>query len=104
MGEPYFPEGYLPDSVTVKFRNRIEELEAENKRLKEKLQAKRSNFLKHYSTEWDHSLNDDKVMCHHKMVEGVLCRWWGDGPEPDGVALIDSIAQAALKAGEGELE
>jgi hypothetical protein len=26
---------------------------------------------------------------HSRVVGGVLCRWWGDGPAPAGVAMID---------------
>ena len=60
-----------------------------------KLEAQQSatnhpNVLKNVSSEWDHEKNDNCVMTHHKMVEGVLCRWWGDGPEPKGVAIIDA--------------
>lgn len=47
------------------------------------------NVLKHVTSEWDTTKNDVEVTTHHRMVEGVLCRWWGDGPTPDGVALID---------------
>lgn len=55
---------------------------------------KHPNFLKHETSEWDTTMNDDEVTCHHRLVEGVLCRWWGDGPTPDGVALIDAAASA----------
>jgi len=50
------------------------------------------NILKHVTSEWTKEPNDDAVTCHHRMIEGVLCRWWGDGPTPDGVAIIDKAA------------
>ncbi len=62
--------------------------------LERKLEEKHNNILKHYSTEWDHEINEGAVMVHHNMVEGVLCRWWGDDGEPDGVALIDKIMES----------
>lgn len=74
-----------------------QKLQTENDRLTKLLDAKRQNFLKEYSTEWEHDVNDGKVMCHHKMIGGVLCRWWGDGPEPKGVAVINAI-EAIIKA------
>lgn len=52
------------------------------------------NILKHVTSEWATEKNDMAVTVHHRMVEGVLCRWWGDGPVPDGVALIDRAASS----------
>lgn len=49
---------------------------------------KQPNILKTVSSEWEHSSADGEVSCHSKMLEGVLCRWWGSD-EPLGVALID---------------
>lgn len=47
-------------------------------------------ILKEVSSEWETTKNDNEVPCHSRMVEGVLCRWWGDGPAPRGVAILDS--------------
>ncbi len=33
------------------------------------------------------------IPCHSRLVGGVLCRWWGDGPTPAGVALIDAAVR-----------
>lgn len=52
------------------------------------------NVLREVSSEWHTDINDNAVTCHSRMIEGVLCRWWGDGPTPKGVAMIDA-AQAA---------
>lgn len=56
--------------------------------------AERANILREVSSEWDTEQNDNAVTVHHRMVAGVLCRWWGDGPTPKGVALIDTAAAA----------
>lgn len=65
-------------------------LQAENKRLKKE----NPNFLREVSSEWETTMNDDSVTCHDRMVGGVLCRWWGDGETPEGVAVIDSACEA----------
>lgn len=32
------------------------------------------------------------VTCHTRVIGGVLCRWWGDGPQPTGVEILDAAA------------
>lgn len=50
-----------------------------------------ANLLKPITTaEWQTDVNDNQVTCHSRMVEGVLCRWWGDDVAPLGVAIIDN--------------
>lgn len=39
------------------------------------------------------------VTCHSKIIGGVLCRWWGDGPQPEGVAMLDSLASGETERG-----
>lgn len=47
------------------------------------------------TTRWDTFKNPPAETIHSRMVGGVLCRWWGDGPEPAGVALIDATTELA---------
>lgn len=54
-----------------------------------------ANVLRNVSSEWKTEKNDAAVTVHHRMVDGVLCRWWGDGPTPPGVAKIDAACSAA---------
>lgn len=41
---------------------------------------------------WHVFVNPPAMTVHTRDVGGVLCRWWGDGPVPAGVALIDAAA------------
>jgi hypothetical protein len=50
--------------------------------------APHANVLKTVSSEWEHTENLGEVPCHSRMIEGVLCRWWGRDTPP-GVAMID---------------
>lgn len=59
----------------------------------------RENILREVSSEWDTTMNTNEVTCHSRMIEGVLCRWWGDGPTPKGVAVIDAAATEERKDG-----
>jgi hypothetical protein len=47
---------------------------------------------------WEHTHGSGEIACHSRVVKGVLCRWWGEGPAPEGVALID---RAAVNGPEG---
>lgn len=50
------------------------------------------------TTQWSvttESNGYEEVTCHSRVVDGVLCRWWGDGPEPKGVATIDKAVKDA---------
>lgn len=53
----------------------------------------RPNLLRDESSAWEIQRQDSEgnpvVTCHTRMIGGVLCRWWGDGPAPSGVDLID---------------
>lgn len=55
-------------------------------------------ILKDETTEWQTDKADGQVTCHSRMVDGVLCRWWGDGPPPKGVIAIDAAALPAKDA------
>lgn len=46
------------------------------------------------TSEWHTFVNPPAMTIHTRDVGGVLCRWWGDGPVPAGVALIDAAAAA----------
>jgi hypothetical protein len=46
------------------------------------------------TTEWETRTDEGCVTCHTRVVDGVLCRWWGDGPVPTGVAKIDRAARS----------
>lgn len=48
-------------------------------------------LLKDINTEWVTEKNEGDMTVHHLMVGGVLCRWWGDGPEPSGVARLAAL-------------
>ena len=48
-----------------------------------------ANLLKEITSGWETEKSEGAVTVHHRMVGGVLCRWWGDGQPPEGVALID---------------
>lgn len=61
-----------------------------------------SNPLKVLTSEWRTDRNENEVTCHSRMVDGVLCRWWGDDMPP-GVAKIDAAA-SAKRAREGYVE
>lgn len=52
-----------------------------------------ANVLQEVSSEWETTKNAGEVTCHSRMIEGVLCRWWGDGPAPAGVDTIDRATQ-----------
>lgn len=41
---------------------------------------------------WHTFVNPPAITIHTRDVGGVLCRWWGDGPVPAGVAMIDAAA------------
>lgn len=45
---------------------------------------------------WHVFANPPAATIHTRLVGGVLCRWWGDGPVPPGVALIDAAARPAV--------
>jgi hypothetical protein len=51
-------------------------------------EASHANILKTVSSEWEHTESPGEVHCHSRMIEGVLCRWWGRDTPP-GVAMID---------------
>lgn len=51
---------------------------------------------------WDVFVNPPAVTVNTRDVGGVLCRWWGDGPAPAGVAMID--AAAAIQHGAGSVD
>ena len=55
----------------------------------------RTNVLKNVNSDWEHTDLSGEVKCHSRMVEGVLCRWWGDSIPP-GVVAIDAAAIRAL--------
>ena len=50
-----------------------------------------ANILKTVSSEWQTTRNNNEVTCHSRMIEGVLCRWWGEDTPP-GVQMIDAAA------------
>ena len=56
------------------------------------------NILRNVSSEWSTTAAKGEVTCHTRMVGGVLCRWWGDGPTPPGVKQIDAAADIAVAA------
>jgi len=67
------------------------------------------NILKDVDSEWDTEKSDNIVTCHYRMIGGVLCRWWGDGPEPSGVKKIDAALSSApvdapVQAGAGVVD
>jgi hypothetical protein len=41
---------------------------------------------------WQVFTNPPATTVNTRDVGGVLCRWWGDGPAPAGVAVIDAAA------------
>lgn len=49
------------------------------------------NFLKEQTTDWQTDIGPNQVTCHSRVIGGVLCRWWGNGPEPEGVAILDKL-------------
>lgn len=52
---------------------------------------------------WYAFVNPPAVTINTRQVGGVLCRWWGDGPAPAGVALIDAaVRQAPSTKGEAQ--
>lgn len=53
---------------------------------------------------WDTFKNPPAATVNSRDVGGVLCRWWGDGPEPAGVALIDAAVQAGVPYDEPDLD
>lgn len=56
-------------------------------------QPSENNVLKEVTSDWYITTENNgyaTVPCHSRMIEGVLCRWWGDGPVPKGVALINA--------------
>lgn len=55
--------------------------------------ANRKNFLRNETSEWQTDRAENAVTCHSRVVDGVLCRWWGDDTPP-GVAKIDTAAMA----------
>lgn len=55
-------------------------------------QGEDERVLKDVTTEWVADENAGTVKTHSRMVDGVLCRWWGAGPAPAGVAKIDQAA------------
>ena len=44
---------------------------------------------------WEADRGTNAVTCHSRLVGGVLCRWWGDGPAPGGVRAIDVAGHLA---------
>jgi hypothetical protein len=52
-----------------------------------------ANPFKVLTSEWQTDRGENQVTCHSRMVDGVLCRWWGDD-EPPGTAKIDAAASA----------
>lgn len=93
---------YVFRELVEEAADEIERLIHDNERLMKSLNAEVNghepklsrpaydNLLKPVTSEWATEKNDMQMTVHHRMVEGVLCRWWGDGPTPDGVALIDA--------------
>ncbi len=51
---------------------------------------------------WEREAGPGLVTCNSRVVGGVLCRWWGDGAVPDGVALIDAAASSGETALKGD--
>lgn len=58
------------------------------------MQEVRANLLKNATSEWETEAEAGKVPVHSRMVGGVLCRWWGAGETPPGVAAINDSATA----------
>lgn len=56
------------------------------------------NILKDVDSDWDTEKNEGAVTCHSRMIGGVLCRWWGDGPEPSGIVKINAALSAPAPA------
>lgn len=46
---------------------------------------------------WYITKNDGEVTCHTRIIGGVLCRWWGDGQPPVGVAILNKAAQEHIE-------
>lgn len=44
---------------------------------------------------WEYEAGPGEVTCHSRVIAGVLCRWWGEGAAPRGVAVIDQAAALA---------
>jgi len=57
------------------------------------------NLLKDVDSGWDVTFGPNEATCHTRMVGGVMCRWWGDGPAPSGVHLINAAIE--LRAAQG---
>lgn len=46
--------------------------------------------------QWHAFVNPPALTVNTRNVGGVLCRWWGDGPAPEGVAMIDAAADSVI--------
>ena len=84
--------GYFLSEREAELAEHAEGLERQRDELAEK-----KNILRNVSSEWRTTMADNQVTCHDRMVEGVLCRWWGDGPTPPGVAVIDNALLAKIE-------
>jgi hypothetical protein len=51
------------------------------------------NILKEVTTEWVTEREAGKITCHTRMIGGVLCRWWGDGPPPPGARALTDLGE-----------
>jgi hypothetical protein len=59
-----------------------------------------ARVLQDVTTGWQTQTNEGTVPTHSRMVDGVLCRWWGEGAPPAGVALIDAAVTSPVQTRE----
>ena len=93
----FYSEGNFRSGVKVRVPYRATREALERLRAAHEPPAVRPNLLRDETSAWEIQRQDSDgnpvVTCHTRVIGGVLCRWWGDGPAPSGVDLIDRAAQ-----------